>query len=58
MQQGLAPGVQHGKETDLGSEVLGIGRDGTESFCCRPEENGVDEFLILKCHRSHLFGER
>jgi hypothetical protein len=27
VEQGLPPGVQHGKKADLGSKVLGVGGD-------------------------------
>ena len=57
MQEGLTPGVQDCQETDPGSKVLRIGGDGTESFRSRPEEHGVNEFLVLEGQRSDLFGE-
>jgi hypothetical protein len=38
MHQLLSPGVQDGKESDLGSQVLGIGSDGAQSLSGGGEE--------------------
>ena len=48
VMQVLAPGVEHGDETDLGSEMLRIGGDGSERLGCRPEQDGVDPLFILE----------
>jgi len=38
IEQLLPPGVQHGEETDLCTEVLRIGGDGVQGFRCRVEQ--------------------
>src|SRR5260370_36472658 len=48
VMQVLAPGVEHGDETDLGTEMLRIGGDGSERLGCRPEQDGVDPLFILE----------
>jgi len=56
MQQGLRPSVQHGKEADLSSEVFRVGSDGAERFRGCPEEDAVDDALVLKSHRRNFIG--
>ena len=51
----LSPGVKHGEEADLGSEMLGIGRDRLQGLCRDLEENTVDDLLILVSDRGDLF---
>src|ERR1035438_2435312 len=53
--QVLSPGVQHGEETDLGSQMLGIGRNRLEGFCRGLEKDAIDYLLILVCDRGDLF---
>jgi hypothetical protein len=48
MPQGLAPGVEHGDEPDLGAEMPGIGGDGSERLGSGPEQDGVDRLLFWK----------
>ena len=48
MLQGLAPGVEHGDEADLGAEMLGIGGDRAQRLGRRPEQDGVDRLLVLE----------
>src|SRR5262245_19673607 len=43
----LAPGVQDGGEADVGTEVLGIGRDGGERRGCGCEQQSVELGLVL-----------
>ena len=45
----LVPGVKHAEEADLGSEMGGIARDLQQSFCASPEQQTVDDLLVLKC---------
>ena len=54
-QQVLPPTVKHGEETDLGSQMLGVGRDGSSGFGRGPEENAVDHLLVLVGDRGNLF---
>ena len=48
MQQGLAPGVQHGDNAELGAEMAGVGGDDAQCLGRRPEQNGVDQRLVLE----------
>jgi hypothetical protein len=54
----LPPGVEHGKEADLGPEVLGIGSDGTQRIGGRAEEDVVDRGLVLEGDRRDLRRQR
>ena len=47
MDERLAPGVQHGEETDLGAEVARVGGDGAQRVGDGPEEQAVDDGLVL-----------
>jgi hypothetical protein len=58
MHQILAPGMQHGQETDLRSQVLGIGRDGAQRLRRRPEQDIVDLRLVLERDDRDLMGHR
>jgi hypothetical protein len=51
----LSPAVQDGKEADLRTEVLGIGRNCFQGLGCSPEENAVDNPLVLESNRGNLF---
>jgi hypothetical protein len=44
----LAPGVKHRKEADLGAQVLGVSRDGAQRLSGSPEQNVVDDLLVLR----------
>src|SRR6478736_208473 len=53
MQMGVvghrgSPCVEHREESDLRAQMLGIGRDGAQGLAGRPEQNIVDDVLILK----------
>src|SRR5580704_2380923 len=50
----LSPGVQHGEETDLGPQMLGIGRNRLQSFCRGLEKDAIDYLLILVSDRGDL----
>ena len=54
----LSPGMQHGKETDLGAQMLGVARDGLQGFCCGLEKDAIDYLLILVSDRGDLFRHR
>ena len=43
-----APGVEHGGDADAGAEVLRIGRDRQHRLRCRPEQQVVDQRLVLE----------
>jgi len=58
MQQGLSPGMQHGKKTDFSSEVLRVGGNGAKSLGCCSEEDRVGNSFVLECYGSNLFGNR
>ena len=46
--------MEHGEETDLRSEMLGIGRDGSQRFRRGLEEDAVDHLLVLVGDRGDL----
>ena len=46
---------EHGKETDLGPQMLGVGRDGLQGFGRGLEEDAVDHLLVLVGDRGDLF---
>src|SRR6516162_4777348 len=54
----LSPTVKHGEETDLSSQVLGIGCDGRQGFGCCMEEDAINHFLVLKGDRGNLLWHR
>ncbi len=45
----LIPGMEHAEESDLGSEMGGIARDLQQGFCAGPEQQTVDDLLVLEC---------
>jgi len=45
----LVPGVKHAEEADLGSEMGGIARDLQQGFGAGPEQQTVDDLLVLEC---------
>ena len=47
MDERLAPGVEDGEEADLGAEVAGVGGDGAQRLGNGPEEETVDDGLVL-----------
>ena len=50
----LVPGMEHAEEADLGTEMAGIARDLQQGFGAGPEQQTVDEFLVLESQRSQL----
>jgi len=48
MHEILTPGVEHGEETDLRAQVLGIGRDRAQRLTRRSEKYIVDMLFVLK----------
>ena len=47
VHQRLAPGVQHGDEADLSTEMVGVGSDGPEGSGGGSEQGAVDLALVL-----------
>ena len=45
----LVPGMEHAEEADLGSEMGGIVRDLLQGFGAGPEQQTVDDLLVLEC---------
>jgi len=45
----LVPCVQHAEEADLGSEMGGIARHLQQGFGAGPEQQTVDDLLVLEC---------
>ena len=58
MVQVLTPGMEHGDEADLGTEMLGIGRDPAQRLGRGPEQDGVDRLLVLECDLGHRCRQR
>jgi hypothetical protein len=50
----LTPGVQHGKESDGGAEMFGVGGDGEESFGSSLKQDGIDLSWVLKRQAADL----
>ncbi len=48
MHQRLAPGMEYGEETNLATEVLGIGTDGAQRLRDGGEEHVVEQRAIVK----------
>ena len=47
MDERLAPGVEDGEEADLDAEVAWVGSDRAERLGDGPEEETVDDGLVL-----------
>ena len=47
MDERLAPGVEHGEEADLGAEMARVGSDRAERLGDGPEEQTVEDGLVL-----------
>ena len=50
-EKSLSPCVEHREESDLRPQMLGIGCNGAQCLAGRPEQNIVDDVLILKGNR-------
>ena len=48
VEKSLSPCVEHREESDLRPQMLGIGRNGAQCLAGRPEQNVIDDVLILK----------
>ena len=58
MVQGLAPGMEHGDEADLGAEMLRVGGDPAQRLGGGSEQDGVDRLLVLEGDLGHRCGQR
>ena len=57
-EQILSPGVQNGEETDLGAQVLGVGGNLKQRLCASPEQQVIDDALVLQRQAGELMGQR
>src|SRR5271167_2317034 len=53
----LIPGVQHTEEADFGPQMSGIAGDFEKSFCTGPEQQIVNDFLVLQSQGRQLRGQ-
>jgi hypothetical protein len=53
----LVPGVKEGEHADLGSQVLGVGRDLKQRLTGGLEEQVVEHLLISQHQRIELVGK-
>lgn len=58
MGEGLAPSMQHRKESDIGAQPFGIGGNRLERFCRGPKQDAVQETLVLQGQSSQLIRKR
>ena len=48
VEKSLSPGMEHREESDLRAQMLGVGRNGAQRLADGPEQNVVDDVLILQ----------
>ena len=48
MQEVLSPGMQHGEEPDLRTQMPGVGGDGAQRLRGGPEQDVVNHGLVLE----------
>ena len=58
VRQILSPGVQHAQEADFRTQMLWIGGDDAQRFRRRPEQDIVDDGLVLERDDLDLLGHR
>jgi len=56
--QVLPPGVKHGEETDLRSEMFRIAGNREKGFRSGAEENAVDDLLVVESDTGQFFRNR
>jgi hypothetical protein len=56
--KGLPPGMQHTQAADLRAQMLRIGGDLTQRLRRRPEQDIVDDGLVLESDNFDLLGQR
>ena len=57
VHQCLPPGVQHGDEAYVSTEMLGVGGDRLEGLCGGSEQQAVDFAFVLQRQRGKLRGQ-
>jgi hypothetical protein len=58
MHQVLSPGVKHGQQADIGSQVLGITSHLLKGLGGSPKQNVVNHLSVLKRQRTQVMGKR
>src|ERR1017187_5201681 len=53
--QVLPPGVQHGEETNLGAQVLGVAGNGEQGCRDGAEQDLIDDHFVVESDRGNLF---
>src|ERR1035438_218005 len=53
--QVLPPGVQHGEETNLGAQVLGVAGNGEQGCRDGAEQDLIDDHFVGESDRGNLF---
>ena len=53
----LSPGMEHDEEANFGTEMFGVGGNGSQGFGSGPKENVVHHFLVLVSDGGNLFRE-
>src|SRR5260370_40463394 len=48
VEKSLSPGMEHREESDLRAQMLGVGRNSAQRLADGPEQNVVDDVLILQ----------
>lgn len=48
LKKSLTPSMKHREESDLRAQMLGVRRDGAQRLAGGPEQNAVDDLLVLK----------
>ena len=56
--EGFAPGVEHGDQANVCTEMLGIGRHGAQGISGGAHEEVVHHRLVLECDLSQQGGQR
>src|SRR5664279_1169619 len=57
MQESLPPGMENGEEPDLGTQVLRIGGDLQEGLGHGPEQQAINQGLVLQGQGSQDMGQ-
>jgi len=58
MQKVLTPGMQDSEESDLGTQVFGIGADRPQGVGGRAKEQVIEQRLVLVRNSCDLLGQR
>ncbi len=48
VKKSLTPSMKHREESDLRAQMLGVSCDGAQRLAGGPEQNAVDDLLVLK----------